>query len=113
MGLSHLTDDELVTLAGLMREVIQADHEYTEAEKLRVDELAAELGEERFARVFEEAKRTLTSRHEVKEHAKTVTRSEARREIFDFLMKLAAADGVAREEERPLRWLASWWELGT
>jgi uncharacterized tellurite resistance protein B-like protein len=112
MGLSQLTDDELVTLAGLMREVIQADHEYSEAEKVRVDELAEQIGEERFAKVFDEAKRTLSSRHEVKEHAKTVTRPEARREIFDFLMKLAAADGVAREEEKPLRWLASWWDMG-
>ncbi len=113
MGLSQLTDDELVTLAGLMREVIQADHEYTEAEKIRVDELAAEIGEDRFARIFEEAKRELTSRHDVKEHAKNVTRPEARTAIFDFLMKLAAADGVARPEEKPLRWLESWWELGT
>ena len=113
MGLTQLTDEELVTLAGLMREVIRADHEYSDAERLRVEELAATLGEERFNRIFEEAKRTLTSRHEVKEHAKTVTRPEARREIFDYLMKLAAADGVAREEEKPLRWLASWWDMHT
>jgi hypothetical protein len=78
-----------------------------------VDELAALIGEERFGRVFEQAKRELTSLHEVKEHAKTVTRDGARRAIFDYLMNLAAADGVAGEEEKPLRWLASWWELGS
>ena len=113
MGLSQLNDEELVALAGLMREVIQADHEYTESERQCVDELAAEIGEERFARVFDEAKRSLTSRHEVKEHAKTVARPEARRAIFDFLMRLSAADGVDRDEEKPLRWLASWWDLGS
>jgi len=113
MEIHDLTDEELVALAGLMREVIRADHEYTDPERDHVDELAAELGEERFERVFHEAKERLTSIHEVKEHAKTITRDEARRVIFDFLMKLAYADGVAREEEKPLRWLASWWDLGT
>jgi uncharacterized tellurite resistance protein B-like protein len=113
MELTELKDEELVALAGLMREVIRADHEYSDAERVRVEELAGILGEERFNDVFERAKRELTSLDEVKAHAKTVTRDAARRAIFDYLMKLAAADGVAREEEKPLRWLASWWDLGT
>ena len=113
MDLDDLTNEELVALVGLMREVIHADHEYSETEREHIDELAAALGEERFEVVFTEAKRALTSRHEVKEYAKTVERDGARRAIFDFLMKLAASDGVANEEEKPLRWLASWWELGT
>jgi uncharacterized tellurite resistance protein B-like protein len=112
MNIEDLTKDELVALAGLMREVIRADDAYSDNEREQVDQLAATLGEERFEEVFAEATRRFTSRGDVKEYAKTIERPGARRAIFDCLITLAAADGVHSEEEKPLRWLASWWDLG-
>lgn len=111
MELNELTDEELVTLAGLMREVIRADQEYSAGEQERVVALRVLIGQQRFDRVFAEAGQKITSRDALKERAKTVTRQAARQAMYDYLTALAAVDGVASEEEKPLRWLASWWDL--
>ncbi len=111
MELKDLNDDELITLAGLMREVIRADHQYSDAEHVHVDKLKETLGETRFNAVFATAQKELGSLDEVKERAKQIENVEARRVIFGYLIGLAAADGVHGDEEKPLRWLASWWDF--
>lgn len=111
MELKNLTDNDLITLAGLMREIIRADQQYSPAEHVHVDKLRQALGERRFDNIFAAAQEELKSLSEVKERAKHIEGTEARQLMYDYLKDLAAADGVLSEEEMPLRWLASWWAL--
>jgi uncharacterized tellurite resistance protein B-like protein len=112
MELRDLTTDETVCLMGLLREVIQADDDYSPAERAKMRELRDALGGERFDAAIDEAKRRYAgSRAALKEHAKTIARPEARTAIYEVLQKVAASDGVTPGEQKPLDWLASWWEL--
>ena len=112
MRLSELNEDEELALLGLMREIVQADGEYSPGERHAVDELRTELGTARFDKAILRAMDAFDSRAELKEHAKKITRPEARRAIYAALEKVAASDGVTESEAKPLAWLASWWELG-
>jgi hypothetical protein len=111
MNLTHLTPDEDAVLLGWMREIVQTDGEYTDAEREEVVKLRAHLGAERFDRAIVEANERFPDRHALKDGAKTVTRPEARASIYAFLRELAASDEVTADEEKPLKWLASWWDL--
>jgi hypothetical protein len=113
MTLSHLTPDEDAVLLGWMREIVQTDGEYTDAEREEVVKLRLLLGNERFDRAIVAANERFEDRAALKEGAKAITRPEARRAIYDFLRTLAESDEITAEEEKPLRWLASWWDLAT
>jgi hypothetical protein len=111
MKLDHLTPDEDVVLLGWMREIVQTDGEYSDAEREEVEKLRALLGDMRFEHAMQLASERLPNRAALKEAAKHVTRPEARRAIYDFLREVAESDEVTADEEKPLRWLASWWDL--
>jgi len=111
MELKDLTPEETVTFMGLLREVITADGEYSEAERVKTTELTGLLGEDRFNQAIADAQARFKSRAQLKEAAKKLDREEARKAIFDFLVGVAVADGLDTEEEKPLSWLAHWWEL--
>lgn len=113
MRLSELNEHEELALLGLMREIVQADGEYSPGERRAVDELREELGAARFDKAILRAMDAFDSRAELKEHAKkNVTRPEAQKAIYAALERVAASDGVTESEEKPLAWLASWWGLG-
>lgn len=112
MELHDLTTEEEICLMGLLREVIQADDDYSEPERVQVLEIRKALGEDRFNRAIDEAKqRYAGSRQALKEHVKTITRPDARAVIYATLQKVAASDGMIEGEAKPLDWLASWWDL--
>ena len=109
MKLSELNPEEQKVLMGLLRDVITADGDYSEVEKAEVAKLENELGGDAFVAAMTAAKTEYTSRAKLKEAAKGVTREEARKTIFDRLIKVASSDGVDDAEEKPLRWLAGAW----
>lgn len=111
MEINELTPDEELVLLGLLREIVQADGEYTPQEQAAVDRVRSALGPARFDQAILKAQDRFTSRAELKEQARAVERPEARRAIYDLLVTVAASDGVAESEEAPLVWLASWWEM--
>jgi len=111
MELRELSPEEDVVLVGLLREVSSADGRYSESEKRHIDRVRATLGEARFDAAVALARERFKSREAVKVAAKTVTRKDARVVIYDTLDARAASDGRTAEEEKPLAWLASWWEL--
>lgn len=114
MELRDLTNEETVCLMGLLREVIQADDDYSPAERAKMRELRDALGDARFDAAIDEAKsRYAGSRAALKEHAKTITRPDARKLMFSVLEKVAASDGITASERKPLEWVASWWDLKT
>jgi hypothetical protein len=109
MTLDDLTDEETVVLFGFLREVVQADGRYTEEESSEIGRIRDALGRERFDRATELTRETIDSRTTLKERAKAVSRPEARQVILDALIHLSAVDGVDDGEEKPLRWLVSYW----
>jgi uncharacterized tellurite resistance protein B-like protein len=111
MELSDLTPEEDVVLLGLLREVVTADGKYTNVEKRGVDRVRTRLGEARFDKAMQDAQSRFAQPGALKEAAKAVTRQPARAAIFAVLSDVAADDGMAQEEMKPLNWLASWWDL--
>ena len=111
MNVSSLSKDETLALVGLLREIVQADDDYSESERAGVRALRDAIGGDRFDAAVLAARDRFTSRALLKEHAKTIVRPEARKLIHDELRKVAESDGVTESEAEPLRWLASWWDL--
>ena len=111
MELRDLTPDEDVVLLGLLREVVTADGKYTDTEKRGVGRVREALGEARFDAAMQTANLRFAAPGALKEAAKTLTRQPARAAIFAVLSDVAADDGMAESEMKPLNWLASWWDL--
>jgi tellurite resistance protein len=111
MELHELSHEEEVVLRGPLRAGAPADGRYTAAEKSLIDVVRAQLGSERFDAAIGAARTRFTTREALKAAAREITRQEARALIYAELTALAAADGTSAEEEKPLAWLASWWNL--
>lgn len=111
MELSLLTHDETLVLVGFMRVVIQADGEFSNPEREHVALVRTALGTDRFTQAMLEATKAFPDNDTLKRATKAVTRPEARSAIHDVLVKIAASDAITPEEEKPLRWIESWWEL--
>ena len=111
MELSQLTHDEVLVLVGFMRVVIQADGEFSNAEREHVALVRTALGTDRFTKAMLEAADAFPDNESLKNATKAITRPEARRVIHDVLVKVAESDTITSEEEKPLRWIESWWEL--
>ncbi len=107
--MKDLTPDEDVVLLGLLREIVVADGDYSDAERVEIDALRGEMGLSRFAVAMERAKERFTTRAELKEAARAVERPAARRAILRRLLDVAASDGIAPSEDKPLSWLKSVW----
>lgn len=111
MNLSELNPDEDALLLGWMRVIIQADGEYSGEEREEVRALREVLGDERFDAAVATAKTRFPTTAALKSASKDRMRESAQRAIYSYLSELADVDDAVDAEERPLKWLASWWEL--
>ena len=109
MNLNELNHEETVVLLGFMRVIIQADGEFTENERGHVARLREALGAERFQVAMHEASQW--DNDALKTATQAIERAEARKIIHALLVEVAESDSVTPEEEKPLRWLESWWTL--
>lgn len=109
MSLSTLTADEATLLMGMLREVVQADGEYSADEAAEVAKIKEALGDERFEAAVASAKTAFTSRKKLAEWAPKVTRTEAQDAILDTLSAVAASDDIAPGEDEPIQWLSKAW----
>lgn len=109
MSLSTLTAEEATVLLGMLREVVQADGEYSAEEAAEMAQIKEALGDERFEAAVEAARTTFTSRRVLAEWVPKVTRPEARDVILDTLSAVAASDDIAPGEDEPIQWLAKAW----
>lgn len=109
--MKDFTQDEDLALIGLMREIIQADDEYSDEERVEVDRLRDDIGAARFAVAIEMAKKRFKSRKELAAHVQTIARPEAQKTIFERLRSVAEADGIHPAEEKPLEWLRKVWNV--
>lgn len=112
MHLNELNHEETVVLLGFMRVIIQADGEFTESEREQVARVREAVGAERFQTAMHEAAQRFEDNNDaLKTATKAITRPEARKVIHALLVDVAESDSVTSEEEKPLRWLESWWSL--
>jgi uncharacterized tellurite resistance protein B-like protein len=111
MELFQLTHEETLVLVGFMRVIIQADGEFSSSERDHVAIVRMALGEDRFHGAMVEAAERFPDNEALKAATKAIARPEARRAIHDVLVKVAESDRVTPEEDKPLRWLESWWDL--
>ncbi len=107
--MDDFTPDEDVALLGLLREIITADGDYSDAERAQVEALRGEMGVGRFAVAMEVAQKTFGSRAELKAFAKSIERVAAQKAILGRLRKVAESDGIAPAEAKPLAWLEAAW----
>ncbi len=108
MKLDDLNANEAACLLGFLREVVQADGEYSVEEQGKMAELRAEMGSESFDRAVTDAK-AFASRADLQEAAKKVEREDAQKLIVNTLIKVAVIDGLDEDETRPMRWLVKQW----
>ena len=107
--MKDFTPEEDLALIGLMREIIQADDEYSDEERVEVDRLRDEIGAARFAVAIELAKKRFQHRRDLAAHVATITRVDAQKLILKRMREVAEADGIHPEEEKPLEWLQKVW----
>jgi len=109
MSSSTLTADEATFLMGMLREVVQADGEYSAEEAEEVAKIKEDLGDEGFEAAVAAAKETFISRKALAEWAPKITRTEAQDAILDTLSAVAASDDIAPGEDEPIQWLSKAW----
>jgi tellurite resistance protein len=108
LKLDDLDANEAACLLGFLREVVQADGEYSVEEQAKMAEVRAAMGSSKFDTAVADAK-AFKSRVELQEAAKQVTRTAAQQLIVDTLIKVAAVDGIEEDETRPMKWLVKHW----
>ncbi|MCB9616268.1 MAG: hypothetical protein H6722_27855 [Sandaracinus sp.] len=108
MKLDGLNANEAACFLGFLREVVQADGEYSVEEQEKMAELRAEMGKEKFDQAIADAK-AFKSRADLQDAAMKVERESAQKLIVDTLIKVAAVDGIAQDETRPMKWLVKHW----
>lgn len=107
--MKDFTPEEDLALIGLMREIIQADDEYSDEERVEVDRLRDDIGAARFAVAIEVAKKQFKSRKDLAAHVVSIKRVAAQKTILLRLREVAEADGIHPAEQKPLEWLAKVW----
>jgi uncharacterized tellurite resistance protein B-like protein len=109
MEMDALTPEEDLALIGLLKAVIQADKQLSFEENEALKRVSAQMGPDRFHERVSEAKELFKTLSDIKAHAQTIERPEARQLIFAHAKEMARQDGVIEEEEDILSWLAETW----
>lgn len=110
-SLEQLSDHEGLALIALAREIVSLDGRIPDSERAALDELAAELGPERFDALLERSERLAGTEEEFEELVAAVEEPAAREAIYGALFDLASAGSIPPAELELLDWLAEVWEL--
>jgi hypothetical protein len=112
MKLTDLTDAERLALGGLLRLMVRADGEFTEAEEHAVNELGDELGGARLLwSAISDSAQAFKTDQDVRRAGVELSRPEVRRLVLDALHRVARADSIAPGEQGILEALRSHWGL--
>ncbi len=109
--LTELNDTEGLALVALMRLMVRLDGHFTDAERSVLDDVAEEMGRERFWQLVELTGKDYSESEQVRSAAQAVERPEARALIFAVLQDLAMSDTIGGVEGDLLSWLAESWSL--
>ncbi len=111
MEINELNGDERLALLGLLKLMIQADKEMSDAEGKELNRVAAQMGPELWQETKKAAMVKLRSRKDIREQAERVTRQPARELIYDLVFDMALPGAVVESEKKELDWLAELWEI--
>lgn len=108
-----LTHNEMIVLAGAVREMMKADGTVSDAEVETADALAGRLalphGE--WVKIWDEAARELPNLDAVKASAGGLHRQEARDLVYEILHEVATHDDIVDSEWDLLEWLDEMWRF--
>jgi hypothetical protein len=110
MTAAELDHRELVTLLATLGLMARLDGDASSEEVEFLDEIAADVGEERFSKAATEAAQFADAEAIVR-NAGQVSRPEARELIFSLLYEMALAESIVAREAELLDKLASIWGL--
>lgn len=113
MKLSDMTAAEKKAFGSLIRVMIGADREFSDAEASHLASFARELGPDEFRQMVEEAGGHPLDESEVKAEVQSVTRKEVQETIYGVLFGIAAAGAIDVRESRLLDWVTEIWDLDT
>lgn len=112
MKLNEMTDAEKKVLGTLVRVMVGADGRISSAEYEGLQDAAAELGDEEFWEIVNQAGSHSLGEDEARAEAAAVDRQEAQEAIYGVLFSIAAAGTIEVQESRLLEWVADTWNLG-
>lgn len=112
MTLAELTHNQQLALAALIETVAMASGRVTEGEAKRIDGIVAELGEDVYRDLLQEAEHTFGDEEELREALGDITDQEARELIYGTVLDEAMAEPTAQAvSSELLDWLRRQWHI--
>jgi hypothetical protein len=112
MILTELNHHQQLALAALVETVAMASGRVTEGEKGRIDGIVAELGEETYRNLLEEAETTFSDEDELREFLSEITDQDARDLIYGTVLDEARAEPTTQAvSSELLEWLRGEWGI--
>ena len=108
LSIDSLTEQEQFSLVVLLKALITADGQVSQAENIEISHVARRLDPGLFRRA---ETIVFTGRSGLKSFLRTVTRQYARDCIYDILLEVAQADGIQAEESQILDDVADAWDI--
>jgi hypothetical protein len=111
MTLADLDADETLALVALIKAIVLSDQSVSGREAEALPPLIAEIGEDRYRKSYLVATERLGDDTSLKAFLGAINRPEARRLIYDTVLRLARTDGVHPDEGRLLDWIYANWRI--
>jgi hypothetical protein len=112
MTIKELSHDEQLALVALIEALAMTDASLSEAEEEEVGRVAAELGDEPYRALLDEAEQRCSNIKALKRFLKTISNPEARELIYgEVLQEAGASPAFDRSESELLSWLAEEWKI--
>jgi len=111
MKLSDLDADETLALVALMTAIVLKDGNVSAEEAEVVPDLIEEIGADRYQQSYTVAVERLADDVSLKAFLGEIHRPEARRLIYDTILRLARADGIHPDEGKLLDWVYANWKI--
>jgi uncharacterized tellurite resistance protein B-like protein len=110
-SVGDLPHDEQLALAGLLRRVVMAGGDVSEAEAQGLSEIADAIGAEAYAALMDEAATRFTNEEELQAFLAAIENQESREMIYGLVLMEAGFEGVNASEADLLAWLAMTWKI--
>jgi hypothetical protein len=111
MKLADLDADETLALVALIKAIVMTDQSVSAQEAESLPGLIEQIGEDRYRQSYTVARERLADDVSLKAFLGAVARPEARRLIYDTVLRLARADGLHPDEAKLLDWVYSNWKV--
>ena len=112
LELKDLNDDERLALVALIEQAVEADRTVSAGEEREVHAIVAAVGKKAYEAAAEESDRRFSEDGEkLWLFLGTITRQEAREQIFETLLETVLADAPRSEETEVLERLSKLWHI--